>query len=219
MGDHRDALIGPRRAAERVRRRHHHEGTALRHRLDPGLQQLYLRAGFPGVRHGVLGFDGIAGHTVIFDVDAGRQHQLVVAERRTGRQRHRLAGGIDRGRPVMHDVHAIFGGQRVVAVSDGRIVAETAEIEVGKEAGVIALRALDQGDVDRPLAVLGEIARQGGAPRSAADDHHPRLALSEPDRRRCQRCHPDAARRQELPSVECHSSPPWIICRICKSPK
>jgi hypothetical protein len=47
---HRHALVGAGRAAVGIGRRDHHDGRAVRQRVELALEQLRLRAGLPGVR-------------------------------------------------------------------------------------------------------------------------------------------------------------------------
>ena len=92
MGDQAGALVGPGRAAERVGRRRHDDRAAILHRLELAAQQQRLRAGLPGMRHALGGGLVVAGQRVQAEIDAGREHQPVVGERRAVAERDLRAG-------------------------------------------------------------------------------------------------------------------------------
>ena len=87
-----------------------------------------------------------------------------------------LAGGIDRRRPVMDHVDAMTIGKAVIAVTDGIVVAISAQVEVGEEAGVIGTCRFDQGDVNVAAAVLCNVTGGSGPTGTATHHHDARLA-------------------------------------------
>ena len=111
MGHHRDALIGPRRAAEGVRRRHHAISAALRQGLDLRLEKLGLRAGLVSVRHAVLLRQVPSGNGPRPEVDARRQDEAVVSEAGPAREPHAPLVAVDGDRPVVHDVDPMPCGE------------------------------------------------------------------------------------------------------------
>ena len=91
--DQARALVGPGRAAERIRRRCDHDEPAVRHGLELPAQQQGLLARAPGMRHMRGRRLVVAGQRAPADVDAGRQHEPVVRQARAvgERDRPRLA--------------------------------------------------------------------------------------------------------------------------------
>ena len=97
MRHHRDALVGSGRAAIRIGRCHHDDQRAVLERIELFLQELGLRTRLPGMRHDLGRGFGIAGHRIELDVDARRDHQPVIGQRRAVREAHGLLVPVDRG--------------------------------------------------------------------------------------------------------------------------
>ena len=81
MRDQAGALVRRGRTAQRGGRHRQHESAAIGHGFDLLAKQRCLFAGLPGVRHLERSGFVITGQGVEAQVDAGRQHQPVVAER------------------------------------------------------------------------------------------------------------------------------------------
>ena len=186
MGHHRDPLVGPRRAAERVRRCDHAVDAPFRHGPDLRPQELGLGTRLVGVRHAVLLREVPSGHRPRTEVDAGRQDEAVIGEAASAREAHRPRVPVDRDRPVVHDVDPVLRGKVAVAVSDRGEVAEAADVEVREEARVVGSGRLDEGHVHRALGVLRDVAGRGG-PACAAPDHDDALPARREHGRRGQR--------------------------------
>ena len=108
--DHRYTLIRARRAAIRVRRRHHHESAALPHLQNLVTKKLYLCARSPGMRHAALHFRRVAGDAVILQRNARRQDKLVIGHLATMAEIDNLVGRIHGCRPLMDNIHTAIGG-------------------------------------------------------------------------------------------------------------
>lgn len=78
IGDQGRALIGTRRAAERIWRRDDQENAPVFHALELLAQQPRLRPRVPGMRHGFRGDLVIALNGAIFEGDARRNDQAVI---------------------------------------------------------------------------------------------------------------------------------------------
>ncbi len=76
----------------------------------------------------------------------------------------------------MHDIDAIIARQRIVTVANRIKCAESPNVEIGEEAGVIAPRRLDKGHIDGPLGILGNVARRCRAARTATNHDGSRFA-------------------------------------------
>ena len=160
MGHHRHPLIRPGRAAIGIGRSDDHDDALVRHGVEPALQERRLRPGPPGMRHGLLMLAAPAGHRIVFEVDAGREHEPVIGEARAVGEQHLALVAIDPARGLRIDLEAVGGCDLVVAVGDRGKVAIAAEKQVGVETGdELALR-LDQHDLDGALAVLGDVFRR-----------------------------------------------------------
>ena len=81
MRDEAGAFVGSRRAAEGVGGCRDHHQTTIVHGLELLAQQQGLLAGLPGVRHLCSGRFIVTLQRVETQIDAGGQHQPVVAER------------------------------------------------------------------------------------------------------------------------------------------
>ena len=191
VGHHRDPLVGSWRAAERVGGRHHAVGAAFRHGLDLRLQKLGLRARLVGVRHAILLREVPSGDGALAEVDAWREHEAVVGEAAAAREPHAPLLAVDGNRPVVHDVDPVIRGQIAVAVPDGRVFAEAADVEVREEARVVGAARLHERHVHGALRILGDVARGRRAARAAAHDHDAGAPLGHHRRcrqRRYRRC-------------------------------
>ena len=201
MGHHRNPLVGPRRAAERVGRRDHAIDAALRHGLDLRLQKLGLRAGLVGVRHAVLLRQVPPRNGPRPEVDARREDEAVVGEAAPARQPHAPRVAVDGDRPVVYDVDPMTCGEGAVAVADRREVAEAAEIEVREEAAVVGAARFHERYIHSALRILGDVARGRGAARAAAHNDDARAPLCE-HRRRRERRRRHSRRREEMASAQ-----------------
>ena len=54
-----------------------------------------------------------------------------------------LVGCIHRCRPLMDNINAAIRGETIIVMAYGAVVSEAAKIQVGEEAGVVALRRLN----------------------------------------------------------------------------
>ena len=212
MGHHRDPLVGPRRAAEGVRRRDHAIGAALRHGLDLRLEKLGLRASLVGVRHAVLLRQIPSGNGPVAEVDARREHEAVVGQAAPAREPHAALVAVDGDRPVVHHVDPVICGQRAVAVPDRRPVAEAADIEVREEAGVVGAARFHERYIHSTLRILGDVARSRCTARAAAHDHDARAALGEHRRRRQRRYRRCRRSRgcEEMAPIQAALSVSWV---------
>ncbi len=108
MRDQAGAFVGRRRAAGRFGGHRDHHQAAIVHGLELPAQQQRLLAGLPGVRHFRGGRLVVAGQRVEAQIDAGRQHQPVVGERRAvGEPDGPRVPRIDRCRRLRDDGHAV----------------------------------------------------------------------------------------------------------------
>ena len=89
--DHRRALVGGRRAAERIRRNDNHENAAVLHAFQLPTQQLALRPGVPGMRHDLGRRLVVALDCAELEGDARSKHEPVVGEPGAALQLHGLA--------------------------------------------------------------------------------------------------------------------------------
>src|SRR5210317_280054 len=86
-------------------------------------------------------------------------------------------------------------------------IAETANIQVREEAGVIMAAGFHQGYINAPFAVFGQIAGGSGPASTAADHNDLGLAMAcGPKGRRLQCGQGRGARANKGASVQCHSS-------------
>ena len=197
MREHGGALIRPGRAAIGIGRRDHHDQRAVVERIEPLHQQLGLRAGLPGMRHGLRRRFRIAGHRIPLEVDAGRDHQPVIGDALLA-DHDLLLVAVDGARARRHDAHALLA-HLVVVVGDRLERAVAADIEVREEAGREVADRLDHGDVDRTGRVLVDEARDRAAAWAAAE--HDQLGLGfglsqDGGREQRRRRAPPAMRRQ-----------------------
>ena len=201
MREHRGALIGAGRAAIGVGRGDHHDRAAIGYRVELFADQLRLPAGLPAMRHEFLGCLRPAGHGIVVQVDARREHQPVVRQSSAIGEHDLFLVPVDLRGAAADERDAISRGQPVVAMDDLVIALEAADIEVGVKAGLVGLVLLDQLHRDRALAVLGEIFRRRRAARPAADDDHARPGLAQQGGRG------QRARGQQSAGA-CHQIPP-----------
>ena len=69
----------------------------------------------------------------------------------------------------MHNVDSVIRRQLAIGVAEAFKCAEAAEIEVGKETGVVGPGRFYQHDIQRALAILCQIAGDGGTACTAAN--------------------------------------------------
>ena len=183
MREHRGALVGAGRTAVRVGRRDHDDLLAVLDGIEPGFQQFGLRTSLPGVRHDLGCLLGIARHGVPDQAYTRRHHQPVVGNAAAvghddfpGLPVDGLGHLVDDGDPVVR-------GELLVVVIDRIEGAVSAQIKVREEAGRVLRIGLDQGDVDGPFGILGDVAGRRRAARPAADDDDLRPPLGAKVRR------------------------------------
>ena len=217
---HGRALVRAGRAAEGVGGNHHHKLAAIGHGIQLLLEQLGLRPGLPGVRRQLGGSFVIAFQRAPAHIDAGREHQLVVAQRLAGGQQHALARGIDMvGAGVDHLDTGL--AQAVVAMTDAVPGAQPGQVQVGERAGVENLGRLDQGHAHLRSAGL-EVARCGGTTKAATDHHHMgRTTLGAHDGGQGQGCSTRQGATQKSTAIERHQLASllnhWASAWICAS--
>ncbi len=207
-GHHRDALVGPGRAAIRDRRDGQDEHAAIRHGLDLAGELHGLRARLPRVEHR-LRRRGQPVHQLPLKVHAGRDDEPVIGEIAAGHA-HALGVGLDGKRGLVAHDHAALA-QTVVAEAQALDGADAGEHEVAQGTGDELAIGLEQHHLDAGIADA-DILRGGGPAPAAADDHHPApsgggglaarggAAGQATGGRGAQQAR--AARREELPS--CH---------------
>ena len=76
------------------------------------------------MRRGVLGTQIPTLNRTIYKVDAGAEDQLVIWDRPTTRQRHRLCIAVHIHRPIMHHIDALCG-EITVRMGQRSDIAET----------------------------------------------------------------------------------------------
>ena len=167
--EHGDALVRAGRTAVWVRRGDHDNEIAVDQNIETLAQELRLRPGLPGVWHRLGGRLRIARHGLVFEVDAGGDHEAVVGQPPPVDEPHRLALTVDHARPLVDDPHAL-ARHLVVVVGDRIVAAKAPDAEIGEEAGGEKLLRLDQRDVDRARGLPVDMARRRTATRPAADD-------------------------------------------------
>ena len=95
------------------------------------------------MRHAALHFWRVAGDAVIFQRNAWRQDKPVIGNLATVAEIDNLVGCIHRCRPLMDNINATIRGETIIVMAYGAVVSEAAKIQVGEEAGVVALRRLN----------------------------------------------------------------------------
>jgi hypothetical protein len=102
--------------AIRQHRHGEHVHAALGHRFELAAQRHRLRPRLPGVHHAILR-GGVTLDLLEHEIDAGRDDQPVVRQRRAARQSHLAPVRLDGYRAVPDDAHAPLS-QAVIAARD-----------------------------------------------------------------------------------------------------
>jgi hypothetical protein len=178
MGDHADPLVGAGRAAERVGRRGKHHKAAIVHRAELLDQHLGLPARAEiGMRHHFGSFGRIALDGVIFQRDAGREHELVIGDAVAPLEPDLALRAVYIARRGHDEAHTQFF-QAVIIMHERFEAQQAANMQVGEKAGPIDRLRFDERDLKLRRAFL-DIMRHRRAARAAADNDHPALALRE----------------------------------------
>ena len=175
IGDQARPLVGTGRAAKRVGRRRDHYGSAICHCLELTTQQKGLLAGFPGMWHGRGRRLVVTGHRAPAKVDPRRQHQSVIAERRTAIQRNQPSLRVDRLRPILYYGHA-FGADRVITEALNGDISEARDNRVAERASRVDRVFLDEGHYEPGLGAV-QLAGAGGPGKATAKNDHAGLCL------------------------------------------
>lgn len=142
------------------------------------MQQERLLSPLPGMRHDPRRLGRITLDPVEEDVDARRQHEMIVLQDRTVREPHRAPVAIDRG-GRLPDVFDPECAETPMIMRDRAEVTDAAEIEVGMEAGGEGVLRIDEHDLDPACRRLREFPRHRCPSGTCADDDDPRPRLSE----------------------------------------
>ena len=93
--------------------------AAIVHGLELFAQGQGLGACFPSMQDLARGIGGLQTfHAVQYQINARREHQLVVANARTAGQGHSFLGRVDAGHIVAHHVHAMVARELVIRGGD-----------------------------------------------------------------------------------------------------
>src|SRR5262249_1420335 len=112
-----------------------------------------------------------------FEIDTWRDHQPVVRNAGAACDRYLLFVTIDCTSHDIDDVDPTFA-HLVVVMPQRFYVAKTSDIEIREEAGRKIFQRFDQRHIDGASRILGNVAGNRGATRSAADDDQSRLGLT-----------------------------------------
>ena len=111
-------------------------------------------------------------NAVKHQLDTGRDHQLVIGNGGTARQRDGFFGGIDRAGVVLDDFDAVVFGQARIRRGDVPHLLAAAQHQVGDGAGDESVLRLDQHHVNFVIGQQAHIFGGCGAAVAAAYHHH-----------------------------------------------
>src|SRR5580704_4262586 len=177
VSNQRSALVGPRWAAERVRRGDNDEKTAVLHAFQLPSQQLGLRASIPRVRDGLRCGLVIALYAVVFEGDARSDDGPVVRKLGAACQRHGPCYRVHRYRRIVDDVDAVCFRERLIIMGERFERAHAREIEIAEEARRVFLFRLEQCYVEFCRGGY-QIFGDGRAANAAPDHDDPCLGLA-----------------------------------------
>jgi len=130
--------------------------------------------------HDLGGRPGPAGHRVVVEGDARRQHQAVVGHGGAVGQAHLARRDVDGRRVLVDHPHSGQACHPGVAVLQHLQLAEAAVVEIGVEAGGVGGLRFNQGDVQGVLTAAGQRLQHREAAHAAANDCHPRPGGGDP---------------------------------------
>ena len=124
--------------------------------------------------HAALHFRRVAGNAVIFQRNAWGKDKLVITNLAAMTKIDNFVGCIHRCCPFMDNIYTAVGGKTIIVVADRAVISEATEVQVRVEAGVVALRRLDQGHVNSALRILSNIAGCCGAASTPTNHNNAR---------------------------------------------
>ena len=164
MGDQAGAFIRRGRTSRGGRGHRKRNQAAVVHGLELPAQQQGLLARLPGMGHFRSGCLVIAGQRVEPQVDAGREHQAVVAERRAVGETDHPRLRIDLDGRLRNDGHAI-GGDPVIAELLRFDVAQARDHLVAERAGGEGPVRLDQRHLQFAVDLVASARAQAAPPK------------------------------------------------------